>query len=334
MDQKIIVTEEHPFLSSTRKDLNERNRKYELKWTPASQLKAKDYLAIPINRTVQTLPSIVVQAPFRGSLEDVVVPSTPEFFRLAGYFLAEGSVDNRGYIYLSFDVAERAWLADAKRLFKIVFGVERFYESIHAQNHGVSLIVSSAKLARAFAQLFGDSAATRRIPQWMLLEALAKQKQLVLGYFRGDGNYYCQQNKHGRKEIFRLTTVSPMLARQVKDLVLRFNIAASLNKRIRTHEGRQTMYVVCIGGEYAIPFGKRVGRRVTAQLHKKNGFPLLLSLPLGQLTLADYLPIRLRLYICPYMVQMALYASRLYCHPRHHNGPKQQYLPEWNSRLR
>ncbi len=268
--QRLEVTEEHPFLYAKCIVSNERNGSWEVTWGTPKELARLDYLAIPINRIVQPLPSAVVRVPFRGRLEDIVVPSTPEFFRLAGYFLAEGSVDDRGYIHLSFDVAEKAWLADAKRLFRSVFGVKHFHELIHAQNHGVSLIVSSAKLARAFAQLFGDSAVTRRIPQWMLLEALAKQKQLVLGYFRGDGNYYCQQNKHGRKEIFRLTTVSPTLARQVKDLLPRFNIVASLNKRIRTHEGRQTMYSVCIGGEYAVPFGKLVGQRVVTRLNEKK----------------------------------------------------------------
>jgi len=268
--QKLEVTEEHPFLYVTRERTNERNRHWDVQWGTPKDLRRLDYLAVPVNRIVESIPSTTVTVPFRRSTETVELPSTPAFFRLAGYFLAEGSTNPRGYLHFSFGLAERALVSDVKRLLREVLGVTKVDEFPYPKNHGTSLVVSSAKLARAFRQLFGESAATRRIPQWMMLETPEKQRELILGVFRGDGNYYNQPTKDGRKELFRLSTVSPVLARQLRDVLLRLGIVAFLNKRERRHEGRQAMYTVGIGGEFAVLFGKLVGVTVKQRLNDKK----------------------------------------------------------------
>ena len=267
--QRLEVTEEHPFLYVKRTRPNERNHRWRVQWGTPRDLHRLDYLAVPINRIVESMPSHVVPVSFRGQDEAVDLPSTPALFRLAGYFLAEGSTNARGYLCFAFGESEREWIDDVKRLLHETFGVTKVDEFPHRQNHGISLVVSDAKLARAFRQAFGESAATRRIPQWMMLETPEKQRELILGVFRGDGNYYNQRNKHGRKEIFRITTISPVLARQVRDVLLRLGVFAFLNQRSRKHEGRQTMYVVGIGGGFASAFGQLVGVRVRRSLHGK-----------------------------------------------------------------
>lgn len=268
--QRLEVTEEHPFLYVPRERANERNRHWDVRWGTPKDLTRRDYLAVPVNRVVESVPSAHVSVTFRRQREDVRLPSTPAFFRLAGYFLAEGSTDPRGYLRFAFGMTEREWIDDVKRLLRHTLGVTKVDEFPHRRNHGISLVVSSAKLARAFRQLFGESAATRRIPQWMMLETPEKQRELILGVFRGDGNYYNQLNKHGRKEIFRLTTISPVLARQLRDVLLRLGVVAFLNKRERKHEGRQTMYVVGVGGEFAGTFGKWVGVEVKVSLNGRK----------------------------------------------------------------
>jgi Fe-S cluster assembly protein SufB len=77
-------------------------------------------------------------------------------------------------------------------------------------------------------------------------------------------------NKHGRKEVFRLSTVSSTLASQGRQLLLRLNIASSLNVRPRKHEGRLDMHTLVIGGEYLIPFGQLVGQKIQPQLNQKK----------------------------------------------------------------
>ncbi len=268
--QRLEVTEEHPFLYVKRERGNERNRHWDVRWGTPKDLRRLDYLAVPVNRIVEPGPSASVPVTFRRQQETVELPSTPEFFRLAGYFLAEGSVNPRGYLHFSCGETERNWINDVKRLLRTTLGVTKVDEFPHHQNHGISLVVSSARLAQAFRQCFGESAATRRIPQWMMLETPEKQRELIRGVFRGDGNSYNQRNKHGRKEIFRLTTISPVLARQLRDVLLRLGVVAFLNKRDRRHESRQAMYVVGVGGEFAVAFGKLVGRTVKASLNRKK----------------------------------------------------------------
>ena len=268
--QQLEVTEEHPFLYVSRERRNERNRQWAIRWGTPKNLRRLDYLAVPINRIMESVKSFSVNVSFRRREEEIQIPSTPGFFRLAGYFLAEGSTNERGYLSFSFGIHERELIEDVKRLLRETFGLTKMDEFPHDRNHGTSLVVSSARLARAFRQLFGESSGTRRIPQWMMLETPEKQRELILGVFRGDGNHYNQPNKHGRKEIFRLTTVSPVLARQLRDVLLRLGIVAFLNRRERRHKGRQAMFVVGIGGEFAAPFGRLVGVSVKTSLNGKK----------------------------------------------------------------
>ncbi|MBI3011727.1 MAG: SufD family Fe-S cluster assembly protein [Candidatus Omnitrophica bacterium] len=268
--QRLEVTAEHPFLYVKRERANERNRHWDVQWGTPKDLKWRDYLAVPVNRITESVSSTKVTVPFRRQSETVELPSTAGFFRLVGYFLAEGSTDPRGYIHFAFGETERELIEDVKSLLRQTLGVTKADEFPHPKNHGINLVVSSAKLARAFRQLFGESAGTRRIPQWMMLETPEKQRELIVGVFRGDGNYYNQRNKHGRKEIFRITTVSPVLARQVRDVLLRLGVVACLNRRDRRHEHRQAMYTIGVGGEFASRFGELVGIQVRSSLNGKK----------------------------------------------------------------
>lgn len=264
------VTEEHPILFVKRERANERNRNWQPQWGTPAQLGKHDYLAVPIHKTIVTQESYAVRVPFRAGEETVRIPSTPDFFRLAGYFLAEGSTDPRGYVHLSFSDTETELLADAQALFTAVFGVHKFHIMPHVKNHGVSLVVSDVKLARVFRQLFGVSAATRTIPQWMMVEKKSKQRELIKGHFRGDGNYYVKQTSTGHKELFRLSTISPQLSRQLRDMLLRQGIVSFLNTQDNRGGNRKAMYTVGISGEFAVRFGELVGLEIPSRMNGKK----------------------------------------------------------------
>ena len=244
-------------------------------------LKEKDYLAVPINKTVlaREVRTFQVEIAPRGSgwlvphktkiklKEKMVIPCSKDFFTLIGYYLAEGSISNGYYLNFSFGTHEMEKVEEVERLLGRVFGVKKSLRTFHKQNHGVSVVVCSVRLVQIFRQ-FGTSAAKKQIPPWAMFESPYKQTGLVRGYFRGDGNYYKQQNKHGFKEIFRMNTVSPILARQIRDILLRLHIVAFIHARDRSKEGRQQMYTVGIGGEFMIPFGKIVGIDVKPTVHR------------------------------------------------------------------
>ena len=273
--EEITATEEHPFLIVQRKRTNERNKVWNPVWLPIKDIKKGDYACIPIEKTIVTrdfldYPILKYVGKKLGYItEKIKVPCTKELFRLIGYYLAEGSISNGRYLNFSFGSHERELIDDVKNLLEKVFNEKRFSESVHKKNHGTSVVVRSTKLCRFFEQ-FGTSSSTKRIPEWVMNESKDKQKQLLVCWYFGDGNYYHKINKHGLKEIFRICTTSEELANQGRTLLARVGIASGINTRDRKYKGRKTMYSIVIGGEYAFHFGKFVGTEVSDKLNGKK----------------------------------------------------------------
>ncbi len=258
----IEATEEHPFFIAKRERINERNRSFKPEWVAAKSLHAGDYACYPINKKIISNPYHEFEISLGGNKGQYVktkeaIKSDASFFRLAGYFLAEGSTDRGFYTHFSFNVNEQGYIADTKTLLKNALGVEKVYEPIHEKNNGHSVVVSSAKITRIF-EHFGKGSLGKTIPEWMMLEAPEKQAELIKGLFNGDGSYMLEKYKWGTKEMFRINTVSKTLAMQAREILLRLGIASSINKQERG-KPRQTMYAVVIGGEYLEKFGKMVG---------------------------------------------------------------------------
>lgn len=273
--QAVEVTAEHPFVSVTRERENERNRRWKRQWEPVRNLKKGDYLAIPVDKRLESQHQKMIVVPMgKGNHGykniEVPVPSTRAFFRLAGYYLAEGSVSSGHYVHFSFHEKERDYIEDVKSLLREVFHIEKINESHHKANHGTNIVVCSTALARVFVTLFGKNAFERKIPEWMRWEEPVKQRELITSLFKGDGNYYLGQNKHGRKELFRISTISENLARSVRDILLRLGIVSALNVQKERGKNRKPMFNVCIGGEQAEFFGLLVGTPVKHSLNNKK----------------------------------------------------------------
>lgn len=271
----IQATEEHPFLIVRRQQKNERNSKWKPEWMPIKDVRKLDYTCIPIDREVLSQNSVLYPvAVWKGKKqgfisEQVKIPSTEEFFRLAGYFLAEGSISSRHYLNFSFGSHERDYIEDVKYLLQQVFGIEKINEVHHKTNNGISLVVCSTLLCRIFEQ-FGNGCDQKTIPTWMMKENAEKQAQLLVGWFRGDGNYYNKLHKHGRKETFRVNTTSKVLAEQGRMLLARQNVASSLNAQERKTQGRKTMYVCVVGGQYLENLGKILRIPIDEKLNGKK----------------------------------------------------------------
>jgi Fe-S cluster assembly protein SufB len=253
----IETTEEHPFLCVKRQRSNERNSSWKREWVSAKDLDKMDYLVTPINKKIVDCDSIEFDIPFRRKMKKVCVPLSKDFFKLAGYYLAEGSISSGAYLNFSFGAQEREYIEETKRLLKDIFGVVA-YEVHHKKNHGTCVKVNSVVLSRVFSN-FGTSCDKKSIPEWMLFSDTAKQSQLIAGFFNGDGNYFDSKYRYGLKEIFRINTTSLKLAIQTRDILLRLGIVAFINVRNREKEGRLAMYTVGISGENMIPFAKVVG---------------------------------------------------------------------------
>ena len=272
---EIEVTEDHPFLYVDKKSKRDRNKKFIPRWNLPRYFKKGDYLAVPINKTIVSndYHEVGIEKWFgrkQGYKKiSLKVPSSKEFFKLAGYYLAEGSISGGHYLNFSFNNKEVGFMDEVKNLLKKVFGIEKVLDMKHKKNNGTSLVVCSTDLCKVF-EVFGKKANLKQIPTWMMLEDPEKQKCLIESYFKGDGNYYRKKCKSGFKEVIRINSVSEKLIRQCRDILLRLNIPSFMNARDRSKEGRQIMYTLGIGGEYMIKFGELIGIKISKKINGKN----------------------------------------------------------------
>jgi Fe-S cluster assembly protein SufB len=269
-DELIEVTEDHPFYASRRKTEHEKNNVFPLEWYPIKHLKKNDYLTMPVLKATQDCEVRIFKVSYKNKTTEVTVPLTPDFFRLIGYYLAEGSVDDRGDLNFSFNIKEGEYVEDIKNIVYQLFNCVNFYESTYKDRNGRDLRVCDARIARLFKE-FGTHCELKHIPEWVMTAPAEAQRNLVIGYYRGDGNYYRKLNKYGLKELFRVNTVSEELAYQVRDILLRLGVVAFINKRNRSKEGRRAMYTIGIGGHQMLAFGNIVGNKVVERIgsHKR-----------------------------------------------------------------
>lgn len=274
--QTLTVTPEHPLLYVDRKYKNDKNKEFNPRWNIPTYFEKGDYLVMPINKEVKTKEHHVFDVYMREkkksgemTTKKVQVPLTKEFYRLVGYYLAEGSISSNSYLNFSFGTHEKEYIADVKHCLKKVFDVDKILEMEHKKNNGVSLVVCSVKLARLFKK-FGTSSDTKSIPSWMMYEEPEKQKHLIKAWYRGDGNYYNKKHASGTKEAFRINTTSEKLVRQARDILLRLGIFGFINKRNREKTGRKTIYTLGITGGQMIKFADIADQKVQEKMNGKK----------------------------------------------------------------
>jgi Fe-S cluster assembly protein SufB len=285
-DRELQVTEEHPLLVVRRERANERNREFKLVWTTASAVKAGDYLAVPVPQPELEPALAGITIPIgrgRHAPVDRYVdfPQEPDFYRLLGYYFAEGHVDNEHYLSISFHTAETDLLADAATLLERYFG--KAPNANRPRQNGQTLVLSSTETARAFAREFGSTVYDKHVPEWVLNAPLDLLAEFVRGLWRGDGSYDAIKN------MFRYSSVSANLAYAFRDAVLRLGIAASVNRQERAAP-RQAIYAVVISSPFNPHFGELVG--VTAPAGDLSGSPFQLDdrflyVPVRNITIED-----------------------------------------------
>ena len=270
--RELKVTADHPLLIVRRTRESMRNKEFQLTWVRADSVKESDYLVVPVPQPVmEPVLAHAVTIPLgRGRHtpveHEVNLPVEPDFFRLIGYYFAEGHVDNEHYLTLSFNVNETEYLADAKELILRYFGKHPI-ENAPRQN-GQTIVLASTEAARTFAREFGSNVYEKHIPEWVSSADPALLSELVRGMWCGDGSY------DPRKNMFRFNTVSPDLAYGFRDACLRLGVAASVNLQERTSP-RRDIYAVVIASPFNPQFGKFVG--VDAPAGDLSGSPFVLD---------------------------------------------------------
>ncbi|MEK6843716.1 MAG: SufD family Fe-S cluster assembly protein [Candidatus Micrarchaeota archaeon] len=257
--KEIKTTSEHPFLAVRREKQEYRNTNWTTQWINASDLRKGDYACIPINRFIdsQDVRTFSIRkGNGKAGFKDIplALHTDKDFFRLVGYYLAEGTTLGEHYVTFTFNKNERSYLDDVISLLTKYFGKKPL--EYKEYKNGITLVLCSTIAARFFKSQFGFKAENKHLPDWALHEALENQKELVKGYWRGDGSYIYVQYAGGVKRTFRINSISEKLILQIRDIMLRQNVFASINKSPR--EGRHTMFALIIGGESLLPFASLV----------------------------------------------------------------------------
>jgi nitrogen fixation NifU-like protein len=205
-------------------------------WYHAENLERRDIVLFPMFKEVKDVDFIPLDIPkakfdFRSKELPKKIEVNSDFLRLCGYFLSEGNVQDkkcRTFITLTFNVKEKDYVNDVKKIVKRIFGLEvKIRES--SDRNTVTVYIFSSILARFFKKLFGNGAKNKKIPDFMMSLPVEKQKHIIVGMWRGDGHF-------STKRIWPragYSTISHQLFHQLKILLLRQKIVPSLYKEKR-----------------------------------------------------------------------------------------------------
>ncbi len=265
----LVVTANHPVLT---KDGS---------WKPVSELTTNDWLVYKFDTSEKDVPPTSLLS------DDVILHDdgkiahlTPRYYRrgktlnlnksefewnaentyMAGLYVAEGS---SGRSAVTFDSHEDELdIHERTRRFAKSFGITP-YEEKRAE-HGYRIILSCLPFVRLFKGHFGERAKVKSIPSFLMTAPLYTQASLLRGMFDGDGHYAFN--------LDRYYTSSPVLAYQVRDLLLRFGIASSIIKN-----RRDQFYVTVKEGLSRVLFSKKI-RMVDKDIPDKPPRDIFISL--------------------------------------------------------
>ncbi|MFH1255923.1 MAG: iron-sulfur cluster assembly scaffold protein [Candidatus Diapherotrites archaeon] len=198
-------------------------------WLHAYELKKGDMAVLPVLKEVEDKQFMEVKQErkrfdYRSKKIPEKITVSEEFLRLSGYYLAEGSLKEKitkTYVCFTFNSNEEELVKDVVDITAKIFGLEAKVHTI-PQRKTTRVTINNIWVTRLFKSLFGKGAAEKKLPHWMILLPLAKQKSIILGLWRGDGFFNQKKPRAG------YSTVSHQLALQIKTLLLRQEIVPSI----------------------------------------------------------------------------------------------------------
>ena len=212
---------------------------------------------------------------------------TKDFCRLLGYYLAEGYVNkgggrNRDSANVSFAINsnEKRFRDDLIRLSVKLTGKEPYVR--HRKNIGdlTEVTICSKELALLLEKIAGTGAGTKKLIGDAMLLPIAKQKEIIKAYFRGDGWHGVV--KGGKNIIYRANTLSKILAVQMQEMLARTGIFATIYiKKTKSHTYKNRV-VQPSGQQYVVSFQHK--KQFSMTHRTAHGF----LLPIGKINKKPY----------------------------------------------
>lgn len=210
---------------------------YKIEKIPASLLKLGDFLLYPVSKDIKEVKKIDLNIFLNRDIKKFgkkiskfasKINVDEDFLKLLGYWIAEGS-GHRGYLRFSIGGHEAGFAKDIVSLCQKVFG---FHASIYKRpkdgaRTGTEVTCCNSNLANIFENLCGKGAANKHVPFCFEQLSLPKQRVLLEAIFRGDG-HTSKGGKKARGGYRSITTVSHLLAFQLKNILLRLGVVPSI----------------------------------------------------------------------------------------------------------
>lgn len=207
-------------------------KRYKPKFIEAKKLNERDFLVYPIDRKIKEIKEIKISDYIKGlkiknnkilqnhnqygdNTFENKIKLDKDFLRLCGYFLAEGYTD-KCEINFSFNIKEKEYIKDVIKIIEKKFKGKAKKSIVKNVYH---IIFYSFPLCQLFKKLFGDKTTNKKIPEIFMNLPLYLQKELIKGYYRGDGCSF--------SDGYNFTTTSYQLAEQIKQILFRFDILVS-----------------------------------------------------------------------------------------------------------
>ena len=206
-------------------------KSYRIEKCAISEAKNSDYLIYPIDKTINDLEEIKlydrqlylrkrkVKTGFPAYNFPEKVKVENKFLKFLGYWIAEGSIYPRG-VRFSLGSHEQKFAEEIVILIREIFGLKATIHERKSPKNGLEISASNINLVNIIIELCGKGAENKKIPDFCLVLPIKKQKILIEAIFKGDGTISRGgiKNRPGRKSI---TTISKLLAFQIKNLLLR-----------------------------------------------------------------------------------------------------------------
>ena len=222
-------------------------------WYHAEHLEKGDLIFYPFSTEEKDVKSLNLNIQkkkydFRSKDIPKSISLAGDFLRLAGYFLAEGNVQDRPSkteISFSLHIDEKDIVKDIRLITKRLFNLDVKIKE-RPKTKGVVVYIYHARLARFFKDFFGNGAKKKKIPEILMKLPILKQKDLIFGLWKGDG--CINLNRIGPRASY--ATISYQLVQQIKTLLLRQGIIPSLyteKEKISRWAKHQEAYRIHVG---------------------------------------------------------------------------------------
>jgi len=262
-NQCYTFTPNHPILAIKSKkrtwkqrDIQSRYNTEDAEFVEAKDLCQGDYVLIPIYRPnvwtsqdisiTHFLKQFITKDGFAYPVghenfeRDNGIPEfiqySSDFGRLLGYYCAEGSGSGRG-VQFSFNVNEKEYIEDVLRLMSKYFKIDG---QVFTNKNCSNVRFNSVLLEELFKNWFGENAREKHIPEFVYTTQRDKfLEEFLSGYIKGDGCY--------KSDTVSCSTVSNVLARQIRQLFARLGVKTSIARKLN----KPTSFEIECYGQYA-----------------------------------------------------------------------------------